>query len=228
MDIQNEEQKAIVVKEPKTQQSIPTIWNDSKMYNQALQMAQTLSKSEIMPQSYRNKPADCLIAIDIANRMGTSPIIVAQNSQVIYGNFTWKGSACKGMIDECNRYKKTRYVYVGEKGKDSYGIYLEAVDKDGDIIVGPTVTIGMAKDEGWYGKNGSKWRTMPDLMLKYRACAFFMRTECASIAMGFLTKEEVEDVYGVQQQPDIQKASVVDMLDEEINSEEIQYSEVIE
>ena len=79
----------------------------------------------------------------------------------------------------------------------------------------------MAKKEAWYNKDGSKWQSMCDLMLKYRAAAFFMRTECASIAMGFLTKEEVEDVYG-KQTIDNQKASVVDMLDDEINGEVIE------
>lgn len=221
MDIQNEEQKAVVVKEPKQQPNMPTMWNDAKLYNQSLQMAQVLSKSEIIPQSYKGKPADCLIAIDIANRLGMSPAIVMQNSQIVRGNFTWRGSACKAMIDGCGRYRKTRYVYVGEEGKDNYGVYLEAIDNDGDVIKGTPVTIAMAKKEGWYQKDGSKWQTMCDLMLKYRASAFFMRTECASIAMGFLTKEEVEDVYGVQK-IDNQKASVVDMLDEEINGEVVE------
>lgn len=221
MDEQNKEQTALAVKEPKQNPNAVTMWNDAKLYNQSLSMAQTLSKSEIIPQSYKGKPADCLIAIDIANRLGLSPAIVMQNSQCVRGNFTWKGSACKAMIDGCGRYQKTRYVYVGEEGKDSYGCYLEAIDNDGDIIKGVPVTIGMAKKEGWYNKDGSKWQSMSDLMLKYRAAAFFMRTECASIAMGFLTKEEVEDVYG-QQTIDNQKASVVDMLDEEINGEVIE------
>lgn len=221
MDEQNKEQTALAVKEPKQNPNAVTMWNDAKLYNQSLSMAQTLSKSEIIPQSYKGKPADCLIAIDIANRLGLSPAIVMQNSQCVRGNFTWKGSACKAMIDGCGRYQKTRYVYVGEEGKDSYGCYLEAIDNDGDIIKGVPVTIGMAKKEGWYNKDGSKWQSMSDLMLKYRAAAFFMRTECASIAMGFLTKEEVEDVYG-QQTIDNQKASVVDMLDEEIKGEVIE------
>lgn len=221
MDEQNKEQTALAVKEPKQNPNAVTMWNDAKLYNQSLSMAQTLSKSEIIPQSYKGKPADCLIAIDIANRLGLSPAIVMQNSQCVRGNFTWKGSACKAMIDGCGRYQKTRYVYVGEEGKDSYGCYLEAIDNDGDIVKGVPVTIGMAKKEGWYNKDGSKWQSMSDLMLKYRAAAFFMRTECASIAMGFLTKEEVEDVYG-QQTIDNQKASVVDMLDEEINGEVIE------
>ena len=221
MDEQNKEQTTLVVKEPTQNPNAVTMWNDAKLYNQSLAMAQTLSKSEIIPQSYKGKPADCLIAIDIANRLGLSPAIVMQNSQCVRGNFTWQGSACKAMIDGCGRYQKTRYVYVGEEGKDSYGCYLEAIDNDGDIIKGVPVTIAMAKKEGWYNKDGSKWQTMSDLMLKYRAAAFFMRTECASIAMGFLTKEEVEDVYG-KQTIDNQKASVVDMLDEEINGEVIE------
>ena len=221
MDEQNKEQTALAVKEPTQNPNAVTMWNDAKLYNQSLAMAQTLSKSEIIPQSYKGKPADCLIAIDIANRLGLSPAIVMQNSQCVRGNFTWKGSACKAMIDGCGRYQKTRYVYVGEEGKDSYGCYLEAIDNDGEIIKGVPVTIAMAKKEGWYNKDGSKWQTMSDLMLKYRAAAFFMRTECASVAMGFLTKEEVEDVYG-KQTIDNQKASVVDMLDEEINGEVIE------
>lgn len=221
MDEQNKEQTSLAVKEPTQNPNAVTMWNDAKLYNQSLAMAQTLSKSEIIPQSYKGKPADCLIAIDIANRLGLSPAIVMQNSQCVRGNFTWKGSACKAMIDGCGRYQKTRYVYVGEEGKDSYGCYLEAIDNDGDIIKGVPVTIAMAKKEGWYNKDGSKWQSMCDLMLKYRAAAFFMRTECASIAMGFLTKEEVEDIYG-KQTIDNQKASVVDMLDEEINGEVIE------
>lgn len=221
MDEQNKEQTSLAVKEPTQNPNAVTMWNDAKLYNQSLAMAQTLSKSEIIPQSYKGKPADCLIAIDIANRLGLSPAIVMQNSQIVRGNFTWRGSACKAMIDGCGRYQKTRYVYVGEEGKDSYGCYLEAIDNDGDIIKGVPVTIAMAKKEGWYNKDGSKWQSMCDLMLKYRAAAFFMRTECASIAMGFLTKEEVEDIYG-KQTIDNQKASVVDMLDEEINGEVIE------
>ena len=221
MDEQNKEQNALAVKEPTQNPNAVTMWNDAKLYNQSLAMAQTLSKSEIIPQSYKGKPADCLIAIDIANRLGLSPAIVMQNSQIVRGNFTWRGSACKAMIDGCGRYQKTRYVYVGEEGKDSYGCYLEAIDNDGDIIKGVPVTIEMAKKEGWYNKDGSKWLSLPDLMLKYRAAAFFMRTECASIAMGFLTTEEVEDIYG-KQTIDNQKASVVDMLDEEINGEVVE------
>ena len=52
----------------------------------------------------------------------------------------------------------------------------------------------MAKDEGWYGKAGSKWKTMPELMLQYRSAAFFQRTYAPEISMGMQTVEEIRDV----------------------------------
>lgn len=181
-----------VVDEPQMQPQTVTMWNDVATFETSQRMAKLLAASEIVPQNYRGKVADCMIAIDMANRMGVSPMVIMQNSQVVRGNFSWKGTACKSMIDSCGRYKKTRYVEVGEVGKDSQGVYLEAETKDGEIIKGVTVTVDMAKKEGWW--QNAKWQTMTSLMLRYRAAAFFMRTECASIAMGFLTSEENEDI----------------------------------
>lgn len=192
---QTQEQNAEVqtYTEPQMQVSGLTMWNDTEKFTTAMQMAQTLSKSEIVPQSYKGKPTDCMIAIDMANRMGVSPIVIMQNSQIVQGNFSWKGTACKAMIDGCGRYRKTRYVEVGERGTDSHGYYLEAETKDGEIVKGVTVDLAMAKAEGWYSRN-PKWKSMGDLMLRYRAAAFFFRTECASLAMGFLTAEEQADI----------------------------------
>lgn len=212
-----EQENSIVVSTPKNTPNAPTMWNDAKLYNQSLQMAQQLSKSNLIPESYRGKPAECIIAIDIGNRLNLSPLVVMQNSQVVHGKFTWTGSACKAMIDGCGKYQSTRYVEVGQEGTDDYGVYLEAIDNYGNIVKGVPVTIGMAKAEGWYDRN-PKWKSMKSLMLRYRASAFFMRTECASIAMGFHTNEEVEDVWGVDTKSQ-NRASVVEMLDEEIEGE---------
>jgi hypothetical protein len=52
----------------------------------------------------------------------------------------------------------------------------------------------MAESEGWTKKNGSKWRTMPNQMLRYRAAAFWQRVYCPEISMGLMTAEEAEDI----------------------------------
>ena len=189
---QNEEKLALT--EPKMNNTAVTMWNDVELFKTTQRMANLLIASDIIPQSYKGKLSDCVIAIDMANRMGVSPLVIMQNSQIVRGNFSWKGTACKAMIDGCGKYKDSYYVEVGERGTDTWGYYLEAIDKRDRIVKGCEETIKMAKDEGWYQKDGSKWKTMPELMLKYRAAAFFFRTECASLAMGFLTTEEQEDI----------------------------------
>jgi hypothetical protein len=59
----------------------------------------------------------------------------------------------------------------------------------------------MALDEGWVDKAGSKWKTMPKLMMMYRAGAFFARVHCPDLLLGIAVQGEVEDVYGAEQKP---------------------------
>lgn len=189
-----ENAEVVAVAEPKVVPQAPSIWNNTKLFNHAYKLAGFLAQSDLIPASYYNKQGNCLIAIDIANRMGVSPMVVMQNSQVVHGKFTWTGSACKAMIDGCGRFRKpTTYVEVGNRNDDTWGYYLEGETKDGVIVKGVTVTVAMAKAEGWYARN-PKWKNMTELMLKYRAAAFFMRTECAGLAMGFLTSDEINDI----------------------------------
>lgn len=203
------------VVEPKMQPQELSIWNSTDVFNTTYKMAGILAQASMIPQAYKGKVGDCIIAIDVANRLGLSPMVVMANSQCVQGNFSWKGSACKAMIDSCGRYKKTRYVEVGERGKDTWGFYLEAITKDDEIIKGVAVDLQMAKDEGWYSRN-PKWKSMTELMLKYRASAFFMRTECASVSMGFMLAEENEDIYGNEEQ---KSNTLTELLDNEIKED---------
>lgn len=51
----------------------------------------------------------------------------------------------------------------------------------------------MVKAEGWLSKTGSKWKTMPQLMFRYRAAAFFARIYAPDITLGMQTAEEIYD-----------------------------------
>ena len=203
------ENNGLILSPQKPMPMVATMWNDTKLMNSAWKMANVLSQSSIIPQNYRGKQGDCVVAIDIGNRLGVSPIMVMQNSQVVQGNFTWKGAACKAFIDGCGKFKESEYIELGERGKPSWGCYLQAVNiKTGKLVKGVTVTIQMAQDEGWVNKNGSKWKTMPELMLRYRAATFFARTECPEVLMGFQTVEEIEDVKGVEPSKTVVKFSL--------------------
>ena len=59
----------------------------------------------------------------------------------------------------------------------------------------------LAVKEGWYGKNGSKWQTMPEVMLRYRAAAFFGRVYAPDLLMGFQSQEEAEELAYIETAP---------------------------
>lgn len=174
--------------------------NNLTSFSQNWNMAVQLSKSDIIPDNYKNKPQNVVIAIGLANQMQLDPFTVMQNLAIIKGKTSWSGSFCKTLIERTGKYKNLELNYVGEKGKDSYGCYLSAVRvSDGKVINGPTVTMAMAKAEKW--TSNSKWLTLTDLMLAYRCQSFFCRLYVPEAMNGIYTSEEVEEVSAQRQQP---------------------------
>ena len=53
----------------------------------------------------------------------------------------------------------------------------------------------MAQKEGW--TRNSKWSTMPQLMLRYRAATFFGRQYVADLLLGIQTEDEIVDIQPV-------------------------------
>lgn len=169
------------------------VWSDKVAFNQTLKMAQMLSQSALVPQNYQNKPQDCFIAIDIASRLGCSPIYVMQNLYVVKGKPSWAGQACMAIIMASNRFTNVRLCYVGKPGTDDRGCFVKATRLcDGEEVQGTLVTMAMAKGEGW--TSNSKWRTMSEQMLGYRAASFFARLHCPDALMGLQTDDEIIDV----------------------------------
>lgn len=178
-----------------------TMWNDSKMMNQSFRMARMLADSALVPDSYKGAPQNCVVAIDIANRMGISPLMVMQNLYVVKGKPSWSGSFCAAAINGSGRFTPLEFIFVGERDKPSWGCYATAVRAaNGVRCYSDTITMAMTAAEGWLNKPGSKWKTMPMQMMMYRAAAFFARAHCSDILLGLPTYEEVQDVKGYEEE----------------------------
>lgn len=137
--------------------AIGNVWTDPQAFNRALRVSDMLSKSSLVPQNYQGKPQDCFIALEMANRLNTSPVFVMQNLYVVKGKPTWSGQACFAMINACGRFASVKLEYVGEEWTDSWGCRVTALRlSDGERVKGTTVTIGMAKAEGWM--TNPKWK----------------------------------------------------------------------
>lgn len=186
------EEKTLAVVEQTTELATNGVWENKDQFNQLLRAANMLSQTSIIPATYQGKPQDCFVAIEMANRMGVSPLVVMQNMYVVKGKPAWAGQACTMFINSCGKFTGVKHVYTGEKGTDSRGCYVTATRiSDGVQVNGVEVTIAMAKAEGWTAN--TKWRTMPELMLAYRASAFFARVHCPEALMGVQLVDEIYD-----------------------------------
>ena len=175
--------------------SYETAIMNPKAMNHLVKIAKTLSNSSILPAQYRGNVANCFVACEMAARMDVSPLFVMQNLHVIEGRPSWSSSACIALINGCGLFRDVRFNMVGEVGTPSRGCYISATRVGtGEHVQGTTVTIQLAIDEGWMERKGTKWKTMPEQMLKYRAAAFFARIECPNVLMGFMLDAESRDI----------------------------------
>ena len=140
--------------------------------------------------------ANAAIAIEMAIRIGASPIMVAQNLYIVHGRPGWSSQFIIAAINASGKFSPLRFQITGDGDKKTC-IAWAVENKTGERLGSAPVSIEMAKKEGWFGKQGSKWQTMPDLMLRYRAASFFGRIYAPDILMGIRPVDEVEDIVDI-------------------------------
>lgn len=212
---------AIAIVDQHQAQGSISVFNSAKSFETAQRIAKALGSSDLVPQQYKGNIPNCLIALEAAQRVGASPLMVMQNLHVIEGRPSWSSSFIIAALNACGRFSPLRFrveargeksipyeYWDGPKGQrqkktgtvkiNDQACIAWTYDKaTGEVLEGPPVTMEMAVREGWYNKAGSKWQTMPDLMLRYRAAAFFGRLYAPDVLMGMQTAEEVGDFIDV-------------------------------
>ena len=186
------------------------IYSSSDTFQLAFQMAKGLSQSTLVPQQFQNNPANCLIALEQSNRLNISPMAVMQNLYIVQGKPSFSSSFIIGLINASGKYDMELQFDEEEKDGKPYACTCWT-EKDGRKVTGIKITMDMAEKEGWSKKNGSKWLTIPQVMLRYRAASFFARMNCPELSIGLYSKEELDDFTPVKQN----KASLNEILVED-------------
>lgn len=173
------------------------VFADITTFGNAQRMAQCLASSTIVPKEYQNNVGNCMIALEMASRINTSPMMVMQNLYIVNGRPAWSSQWIIAMINSSRRYKTELQFEFGHDIEDG-GLSCMAWTEDysGHKVCGPKVTMNMANSEGWTTKSGSKWKTMPEVMIQYRAASFFGRMNCPNMIMGIYSSDEVIDMEG--------------------------------
>jgi hypothetical protein len=170
------------------------IARENAAFEMLQRQAKMFSASTLVPKDFQGNIANCAIAINIAKRLGTDPFMTIQNVDIIHGRPSFRATFLIAMVNSAGRFEPLQFKMEGEEGKPSRSCVAWTKSKpEGTPLEGPKITLEMAKAEGWSTKNGSKWQTMPELMLRYRAAAFFARLYAPDITLGMMTAEEVAD-----------------------------------
>lgn len=185
-------ENGIVVSKP--QNSALNMFADKESFNTGYTMAKVLAESTIVPPTFKGNIGNAMIAIDMAQRMHTNPLMVMQNLYIVYNQPAWSAKFLVACINASGLFATPlRYEFVGTKGTDDWGCYAFAIDKQGEILKGSTVTLGIARASGWLQKKDSMWAKEPEQMLRYRAATRFQTAYCPEISCGLSTKEDLED-----------------------------------
>lgn len=186
-----EEKKDLVLSQ--NQENGITVFASADAFELGQRMSKVFATSTLVPKQYQNNIGNCMIALNMAHRMKSDPLMVMQNLVLVHNVPTFEAKFAIACFNATGKYSAIKYKEIGERGKDSWGMIAYAIEKEtGDVCEGPAVTIATAKAEGWYNQN-PKWKNAPELMLRYRAASWFIRTTDPGVMMGFQTKEEAED-----------------------------------
>ncbi|WP_175689666.1 hypothetical protein [Burkholderia anthina] len=170
-----------------------------------------------------NALANAVVALNMAQRMNADPLMVMQNLYIVEGRPSWSSQWIIAAINGCGRFSPLRFdiqklgrkavAYTFFEWKDGangrrvreerkQNVEIEdmvciawALERGSDTrLESPPVSIELAVKEGWYTKNGSKWQTMPEVMLRYRTASFFGKLYAPELLMGLTTVEEAADI----------------------------------
>lgn len=170
------------------------LYSSSDTLRVARNYATDLAKSTMIPMQYQNNYANCMVAMEYANRTGQSVLQVMQSLDVIQGTPAWRGKALIAMINTSGKYDEDlQFSYQKDDKGNIIGCFAYTT-KNGKVVEGIPYTLEKAEKEGLLKKNNSYWQKDPILMLTYRAASRFASVNCPEISLGLYTSEEQRDI----------------------------------
>jgi len=189
---------------------------DTARFELVQRRANAYCNSTLVPPHFQGNIANCVLAVTMGDRLKEDPFMIMQHSYVVHNKFGFMAQYLIAKINSAGRFKgPIRWREEGKKNTDAYTVFAYADPVDGTDRVEVGVSWQMVKAEGWESKAGSKWKTMPDMMFKYRSAAFFARLYCPDLIMGMKTVEEIEDYVDaeiIQEAPDAHTTALADRL----------------
>lgn len=157
--------------------------------NEAMQMAEMLSASQMVPQNYQQRPQDTLVAMMMGSELGLNPIQALQNIAVINGKPSIYGDALLALVQNHPAFGGHEESFDDQSMTATCTVWRKGEKHK------HTVTFGQsdARQAGLWDKPGP-WKTYPKRMLMWRARGYALRDKFADALGGLITVEEAQDI----------------------------------
>jgi len=163
-------------------------------FEAAQRMGKLLTMSSVISGDWRGNIANAVVAIDLSNKTGIPAMTIANHIYVVHGNVGFSAEFYRAIIHGSGRFASLiKYEMKDEEGEQHCRVYM--MGNDGEMVYGSWYSTWIAKQEGLYTKKGSKWRVMPEVMLKARAATLFAKDYVSDIYLGLtnIATQVVED-----------------------------------
>jgi len=187
-----------------TRQAQVSMFLNEQRFEFAQRIGNMLAHSTMVPEHFRGNLGNCLIALNLAERLGIDVFALMQTSYVVKGR---PGFEAKLLIAIFNAKTSIfvpplRWEFRGNfpYGQDA-GCRAYAKDKETkENLYGEWVDFQMIKKMGWYDKkgpdgtvDGNMWRAIPGQMYRYRSASFFINAYEPGLKMGIKTVDDIMD-----------------------------------
>ncbi len=173
-------------------------------------IANMMSKSDMVPKGYKDKPQDVLIAMEMGVSLGLGPLQAIQNIAVINGKPSLYSdgmlSVCSGRPD----FENIKEEPVLDEAGKIVGYRCTVMRRNREPVT-QTFTIDDAKKANLWGKQGP-WSSYPSRMMQMRARSFALRDSFADALGGVRCAEEVQDYEERDITPEKNKAVISDII----------------
>jgi len=162
-------------------------------FEQVMVFAEQLANSGLVPVTYRNKPSDCLVAMQFGASLGLHPLQAIQNIAVINGRPCLWGDAALALVRASGVCESIIETHDGDTA-------ICTVKRRGETPQRRTFSQADAQRAGLLNKAGP-WRDYPARMRQLRARGFALRDVFPDVLSGLSIAEEVRDTQIIETSP---------------------------
>jgi len=164
-------------------------------FGQLMRVAQIFSNSKMVPPHFQGQPDNCFVALQMAYRMDLDPMTALQNIHIVSGKPGLSGALIIALINRSGSLSGPVRFRIEGKG-ETLSVTAFGMLKQGDEI-SFTVPWSMVVAEGW--TKNPKYKTMPEVMMRYRAATFLARFHFPEVIIGMHSSDEWEDTTAAQE-----------------------------